>query len=82
MEETTPPNLGVPSLAGTVTAARSFGLTEVEVWQAVDESLGRAADDDSLDDSIDDLAAALARRILARTRASVADRRRIAADGL
>jgi hypothetical protein len=82
MEETTPPNLGVPSLAGTVSAARSFGLTELEVWQAVDESLGRTGDADTLEDSIDDLAAALARRILARTRRGVADRRRLAGDGL
>jgi hypothetical protein len=80
MEETTPPNLGVPSPARTIAAARQFGLAEDEVWEAVDETLASAGDDGTLVESFDALAGALAHRILTNARRTVDARARDACD--
>ena len=45
-------------------AARHFGLTEDEVWHAVNECLCEAEFDSTVADCLDDLVIALARRIL------------------
>jgi hypothetical protein len=46
-------------------AAKQFGLTEDEVWQAVNECFRDADFDATVGDCLDDLVIALARRILA-----------------
>ena len=71
-----PPHLAAPPLRAVFDAARDFGLSEDEVWHAVDESLAAAAPDGTLSDSLDELAAALARRILSKQRRILAEDRR------
>jgi hypothetical protein len=46
-------------------AAKHFGLTEDEVWQAVNECFRDAEFDSTVGDCLDELVIALARRILA-----------------
>jgi hypothetical protein len=46
-------------------AAKQFGLTDDEVWQAVNECFRDAEFDSTVGDCLDELVIALARRILA-----------------
>ena len=51
-------------------AAKCFGLTDDEVWQAVDECFCSADLDSSVGDCLDELLGSLARRILHAAAAS------------
>jgi hypothetical protein len=74
-------DLASPTLLAILDAARHFGLSKAEVWQTVDETLRGSADRDAtVGESIDELAAALARRILAKERQALARARRHADD--
>jgi hypothetical protein len=62
---------GTPSLQAIFHSARSFGLSDDEVWRAFDEMLG-----DDLPERLDELGAELARRILAKVRRGAAEEQR------
>ena len=60
-----------PTLRATFDLARQFGLTEAEVWRAIDDvvvSVGREA---TVADYLDELNGALALRILTKQRLDV-----------
>jgi hypothetical protein len=54
-------------------AAKCFGLTDDEVWQAVNESLGGAHAGATVGECLCELVGALAQRILAKQRRSLDD---------
>ena len=57
-------------LQAILDAAKRFGLTDDEVWQTVNDSLGGADSDAPMGECLWELAGALARRILAKQRRS------------
>ena len=64
----------VPPLHAIFDAARQFGLSDGEVWTALDECADRAGDEATLGEYVDELAGALASRILANQRRILAER--------
>ena len=58
------------SLRAIFDAARHFGLTGDEVWEAVNECFGETGADETVADCLDELVKALAGRILAKQRRS------------
>jgi hypothetical protein len=54
----------IAPLQAVFDAAKHFGLTDDEVWQAINESFRWADVDSSVGDCLDELVVALARRIL------------------
>lgn len=68
----------IPPLRAIFEAAKRFGLTEDEVWRAVDESLYEAGRDATLSEYLEDLTGALAERILTKQRHSPSRERRSA----
>ncbi len=61
-------------LQAILDAAKRFGLTDDEVWQTVDDSLGGGVDADAtVGECLQELVGALARRIVAKQRNGVDD---------
>jgi hypothetical protein len=59
------------SMQAICEAARRFGLTEDETWQAMDECLDYVGPHATAAEFLDELAGALARRILVKERSAV-----------
>jgi hypothetical protein len=83
MEEMNFHDVAAPGLPGILAAAQCFGLSDAQVWEAANEALDATGGDAHAPEYADELAGALARRILAQTRRSIARRRgiRLAHDG-
>jgi hypothetical protein len=58
----------VPSLQAVFDGARSFGLTDEEAWQTVDQCLAEVGSDATVSDLMEALSAALAQGVLAKQR--------------
>ena len=68
----------IPPLRAIFEAAKRFGLTEDEVWRAVDESLYEAGMGAPISEYLEDLTGALAQRILSKQRHTPSRERRSA----
>jgi len=68
----------IPPLRAIFEAAKRFGLTEDEVWRAVDESLYEAGRGATISEYLEDLTGALAQRILSKQRHTPSRERRSA----
>jgi hypothetical protein len=66
----------IPPLQAIFDGARRFGLSDVEVWQAFDESLDEAGPHATVADYVHELTGELARRILWKQRCNAAEDRR------
>ena len=62
----------VPPLKAVFDGAKGFGLSDDEVWRAMDECLIEAGGAATIAEYVDDLSGALARGILAKQRRAVA----------
>jgi hypothetical protein len=58
----------IPPLQAIFECATRFGLTEDEVWRAIDESLYEVGRDATVSEYLEELVGALAGRILAKER--------------
>ena len=58
----------IPSLQAIFDGAKSFGLSDSEVWRMVNESMRAAGGDATLAEYLDGLTAALARGIVQKER--------------
>jgi hypothetical protein len=77
MEEMHFHQVDVPPLQLMLTAARHFGLTPDEAWQAASDALDASGGDAYAAEYLDELSGVLARRIIAKERRTIADRRGI-----
>jgi hypothetical protein len=65
----------MPSLRSIFDGAKSFGLSDDEVWRMANESMQAAGADATVSDYLDELAGALARSILHKERRAFPKRR-------
>jgi hypothetical protein len=77
MEEMNFHDVAAPGLPGILAAAKCFGLSAAQVWETANEALDATGGDAHATEYADELAGALARRILAENRRSIARRRGI-----
>jgi len=77
MEEMHFHGVAAPALPSILAAARCFGLSGDEAWEAANEALDATGGDAHAAEYADELAGALARRILAESRRRIALRRGI-----
>jgi hypothetical protein len=66
---------GAPPLHVVFEAAKSFGLTDEEVWREANEALAASDGDSHAAGYLDELAGALARRVISKQRAIIAAQR-------
>jgi hypothetical protein len=77
MEEMHFHDVAAPALPSILAAARCFGLSGDQVWEAANEALDATWGDAHAVEYADEVAGALARRILAENRRRIARRRGI-----
>jgi hypothetical protein len=74
MEEMHFEQVDAPPLQLMLTAAKLFGLTAGEAWQAASDALDASGGDAYAPEYLDELSGVLARRIVAKERRTIAER--------